>query len=58
MPLEGDLSYFRSRQDEFVAKHHGQFVLIHNQTVDGFYDDETEAYLIAKKKFYGETFFA
>ena len=49
MSLGEELSHFRDHQEEFAKENPGKFVLIHNQTVEGFYDDETEAYLAGKK---------
>ena len=56
MSLGEELSHFRDHQEEFAKENPGKFVLIYNQTVEGFYDDETEAYLAGKKKFQGGTF--
>ena len=41
--LERPLSVFRENQDEFASKHHGQFVVIHDDGIMGFFDDELEA---------------
>ena len=49
MSLGEELSHFRDHQEEFAKENPGKFVLICNQTVEGFYDDETEAYLAGKK---------
>ena len=56
MSLEEELSYFRDHQEQFAKEHTGQFVLICNQTVEGFYGDEIEAYVAAKRKFQDGTF--
>ena len=56
MSLEKELIYFRNHQEEFAEKYPGQFVLICDQTIEGFYDDEVEAYLVAKKKFQNGAF--
>ena len=50
MSLERPLAYFRVHQEEFVKEHYGQFVIIHEDKVEGFFDDELDAYLVAKKK--------
>ena len=51
MSLERPIAYFKAHQEEFSKDHHGQFVVIHEDSVEGFYDDELEAYLDAKSKF-------
>ena len=51
MSLGEELSHFRDHQEEFAKENFGKFVLIYNQTVEGFYEDETEAYLAGKNKF-------
>ena len=51
MSLEKELAYFRDNQEKFAKEHPGQFVVIYNNNIDGFYNDEIEAYLIAKNKF-------
>ena len=56
MSLEKELIYFRDHQEEFAEKNPGQFVLICGKTIEGFYDDEIEAYLVAKKKFQNGAF--
>ena len=56
MSLGEELSHFRDHQEEFAKENPGKFVLIYNQTVEGFYDDETEAYLAGKNKFADGTF--
>ena len=56
MSLGEELSYFRDHQEEFAKEHTGQFVLIYSQNVEGFYDDEIEAYVAAKRKFPEGTF--
>ena len=56
MSLGEELSHFRDHQEEFAKENPGKFVLIYNQAVEGFYDDETEAYLAGKKKFPDGTF--
>lgn len=51
MSLEGPIAYFKEHQEEFAKDHHGQFVVIYENSVEGFYDNEMEAYLAAKAKF-------
>ena len=51
MSLERPLAYFKENQEKFAKEHHGEFVVIHGETVDGFYENELEAYTSAKKKY-------
>ncbi len=51
MSLERPLAYFKAHQEKFATEHHGQFVVIYEDSVEGFYDDQLEAYLAAKSKF-------
>ena len=51
MSLERPLKYFKEHQDEFANEHYGQFVLIYEDNVEGFFDDEIDAYVVAKNKF-------
>ena len=50
MTLDRQLSFFRKHQDEFARDHHGQYVLIHDETADGFFDFELDAFSDGKKK--------
>ncbi len=49
--LQRPLAVFEANQDKFAAEHHGQFVVIHGDEVDGFYDNELQAYETAKSKY-------
>ena len=51
MSLERALAHFRNHQEKFSEEHHRQFVLIHDEEVEGFYDDEMSAYMAGQKKF-------
>ena len=51
MSLDQALAYFRKHQGEFAKNHHGKLVLIHVETVEGFYENELEAYADAQEKF-------
>ena len=42
--LSEQIAYFKKHQDELASKHHGKFVLIHNQSEVGFYDSGGQAY--------------
>ncbi|MXZ48864.1 MAG: hypothetical protein F4Z13_06440 [Candidatus Dadabacteria bacterium] len=50
MPLEKPLAYFRKHQEKFAREHHGKFVVIYEEDVEGFYKSELEAYTVAIKK--------
>ena len=49
--LSRQLDYFRSIQAKLAREQYGQFVLIHNSAIDGFFDTEIDAYTSAKKKY-------
>jgi len=49
MSLDTQLSFFRKHQKELAAEHHGEFALIHNETLVGFHNSELDAYNAAKK---------
>ena len=54
--LEREIAFFRTKQEELARKHYGQFVVIHRESLAGFYDSELEAYLDARKKMGAKTF--
>ncbi len=54
--LERPLAYFKEHQSQFAKEHHGKFVLIHEEFVDGFFEVELEAYTVAKKKYAAGSF--
>ena len=49
--LQRPLAIFEANQDKFANEHHGQFVVIHGDDIDGFYNDELQAYEAAKSKY-------
>lgn len=51
MSLERPLAYFEKNREKFVKEHHGEFVVIHGEEVEGFYKDQLEAYTSAKRKY-------
>ena len=51
MTLKRSLEYFRAHQEEFVKEHYKQFVLIHDETIEGFFKDELSAYISGKNKY-------
>ena len=56
MKLANQLNYFRKHQEKLARNHHGKYVLIHGEEVDGVFDSELEAYFTAKKKYTAGTF--
>ena len=50
MPLEKPLAYFRKLQKKFASEHHGEFVVIYEEDVEGFYKTKLEAYTVGIKK--------
>lgn len=44
------IEFFREQQTEFANTHHGQYVVIHRESVFGFYPTEPEAYWAALAK--------
>ena len=54
--LERPLQVFRAHQDEFAIEHHGQFVVIHGDDILGFFENELEAYQVAKSQYEMGTF--
>ena len=55
-PLDTQLAYFKKNQVELSEKHHDKFVLIHGESVVGFYETELGAYTAAKRNYDGGTF--
>ena len=54
--LTKELEYFKQHQQELVQKYEGNFLVIKDQSIQGIYDSEMEAYTEAKKKFELGTF--
>jgi hypothetical protein len=50
-PLESDYQFFESKLSELLKEHRGQFVLIKDNTLHGFYPSMEEALKDAYKKF-------
>ena len=46
--LKQAISYFMSHQDEFARAHHGKYVVIYENKVEGFFDSALDAYSEAK----------
>lgn len=56
MSLDHLIEYFKQHQESFAENHYGKYVVIHDQSVKGFYDKQLEAYLEAKTQFEPGTF--
>ena len=50
--LEPLIAYFREQQRELAESHHGEFVLIHDKKVEGYYKEALEAYDEARQRGY------
>ena len=48
--LGQQLAYFREHQSWLAEQHHGKVVVIHGETVVGFFDSDAEAYAAAVKE--------
>ncbi|MCY4259265.1 MAG: hypothetical protein OXC91_03250 [Rhodobacteraceae bacterium] len=51
MSLDQLLDYFKENQEDFARDHYGKYVVIHNQSVEGFYDNQLDAFTEAKERF-------
>ena len=51
MSLDKPIKFFIKNREDFVKKHHGEFVIIYENKVCGFYKNELEAYTSAKNKY-------
>ncbi len=56
LALDAQLAYFKERQVELAREHHGKFVLIHDASVEGFYESDLEAYSTAKRDYQAGSF--
>ena len=54
--LDTQIAYFKKRQMELAEAHHGDFVLIHDESIAGFYQSELDAYTVAKRVYDDGTF--
>ena len=50
MSLDKSLEHFKKHQKDFAEKHHGEFVLIKDTNIIGFFSDITSAYTKAINK--------
>ena len=48
--LDRQLAYFREHQRQLAEQHHGEVVVIHGETVVGFFDSDAEAYAAAVRQ--------
>ena len=46
--LDECIAFFETNRDQFVANHHQQFVVVFDDRVVGFYDNEGDAYVAGK----------
>lgn len=54
--LDTQIRYFKVHQPELAEEHHGKFVLIHGESLKGFFDSELKAYTTAKRSYEAGTF--
>ena len=54
--LEREIAFFKTIQSKLAREHHGQFVVIHGESMAGFYDSELKAYMEARKKMGSQAF--
>jgi hypothetical protein len=54
--LEREIAFFKTKQSELARDHHGKFVVIHAESMAGFYGSDLEAYTEARKKMGTKTF--
>ena len=54
--LDKEFKYYQEHQTELVTKYNGKFLVIKDETVQGAYDSQLEAYTEAKKRFEVGTF--
>lgn len=54
--LDKEFEYYKSHQEELVAKYRGRFVVIRDQKVIGDYSSELEALTESKKNYEMGTF--
>ena len=49
--LDRSMQFYRQRQKSFADQYHGKFVVIQDDRVLGFFDDEFEAYQTARSRY-------
>ena len=54
--FEKSVKLFKEKQQEFANENYGKFVVIFDGEVKGFYDNQLEAYKLAKAQFLNEQF--
>lgn len=54
--LEREIAYYKSIQSKLARDHHGMFVVIHGESIEGLYESELKAYVSARKKIESEPF--
>lgn len=48
--LEREIAFYESIQSSLARDHHGMFVVIRGESVEGVYESELKAYVSARKK--------
>lgn len=48
--LEREIAFYESIQSRLAQDHHGMFVVIRGESVEGIYASELKAYVSARKK--------
>ncbi len=56
MALERELAYYKNHKEEFL-EHEGKYVVIHGETVAGFWETYEDALQVACREFGLEPFF-
>ena len=56
MKLKKQINYYKKNQDWLAREHHGEYALIYDEKLVGFFDSDIEAYSAAKKKYAPGTF--
>ena len=55
-PLEREIEFFKSMQPKLAQDHHGKFVVIRGESIEGFYETELKAYVTMREKMGSEPF--
>ena len=54
--LDREFKYYLTNKDELIKKYLGKYLIIKDETVDGVYDTEIDAYISGMSKFSLGTF--
>ena len=56
--VRANYSFFKKKSAELEKKHHGKFVLLHQQQIKGYYDTDNDAMTVGKRTdLWGREFF-